>query len=421
MTRRWTTPEDLRASVARRWASGELLASVITGDPAPPFRVRITRPSARDLSDRLAEVREWVATVHALEGGRVECVESRTRLLGNNQLPAVLVLDTLDDAAAFVEGGSEQLVTFRRLVAQTSARHPQLIPVLAKRSFDAIAAATVWDRLLDVIDWLAAHPNPQRYLRQVDIPGVHTKLIEANGRLLSVLCEAACPQIVVDPHAVTFERRFGFRSKPRLVRYRVLDPPLRLSSTDVDGDYTLTAGDFARLRLNVRQVFVVENEVSFLALPPQRSAICIWGAGSGLEHLAAARWLRDIPVTYWGDLDTNGFAILHQLRAVLPHARSMLMDRRTLEACRDRWGTEDVQVIRDLPLLVAGEKEAYDVLRDQRLQRNLRLEQELIPPHLVDEALARRVAAHDPLVPEPSSLSERKDGFHGDGGDSGWS
>jgi hypothetical protein len=55
------------------------------------------------------------------------------------------------------------------------------------------------------------------------------------------------------------------------------------------------------------------------------------------------------------------------------------------------------------------------------LQRNLRLEQELIPPHLVNEALARRVAAHDPLVPEPSSLSERKDGFHGDRGGAGWS
>lgn len=389
MTRRWTTPDDLRASVARRWASGDLLAGVVTGDPAPPFRVRITRPSGRDLSDRLAEVRQWVASVHALGGGRVECVESRTRLLGNNLLPAVLVLDTLDDAAAFVEGGSEQLVAFRRLVAQTSARYPQLIPVLAKRPFDAIAAAIVWDRLLDVVDWLAEHPNPQRYLRQVDLPGVHTKLIEANSRLLSVMCEAACPQTVVDPHAITFERRFGFRSKPRLVRYRALDPALRLSATDVDGDYTLTSSDFARVCLNVRKVFVVENEVTFLAFPPQRSAICIWGAGSGLEHLAAARWLRDVVVTYWGDLDTNGFAILHQLRAVLPNARSMLMDRRTLDDCRDRWGTEDVQVTRDLPLLAAEEKEAYDLLRDQRLARNVRLEQELIPQHLVDDALAR--------------------------------
>jgi hypothetical protein len=220
-----------------------------------------------------------------------------------------------------------------------------------------------------------------------DLPGVHTKLIEEHARLLAVLCEAACPDTVVDPDALTFERRFGFRTKPRLVRFRVLDPALRLSATDTDGDYTLTALDFGSLRLDVRDVFVVENEVSFLAFPARQSAICVWGAGSGLEHLAMAPWLADARVTYWGDLDTHGFAILEQLRAVLPAARSLLMDRPTFEACRDRWGTEDVQVTRELPLLNAVEKEAYDLLRDQRLGRNLRLEQELIPQYLLTAAL----------------------------------
>lgn len=218
------------------------------------------------------------------------------------------------------------------------------------------------------------NPNPRRYLRQVDLPGVHTKLIEENSRLLSVLCAAACPSAVVDPDAATFERRFGFRPKPRLVRFRALDPSLLLSTTDSDG---------------------VENEVSFLSFPSLPKAICVWGAGSGLEHLALAPWLTRRRVTYWGDLDTHGFAILQQLRAVLPDARSMLMDRSTLEACRDRWGSEDVQVTRDLPLLDPAEREAYDLLRDQRLGRNLRLEQELIPQHLLDRELRLRASSAD--------------------------
>jgi hypothetical protein len=46
-----------------------------------------------------------------------------------------------------------------------------------------------------------------------------------------------------------------------------------------------------------------------------------------------------------------------------------------------------VQVTRDLPRLNAVEQEAYDLLRDQRLGRNLRLEQELIPQHLLTAAL----------------------------------
>lgn len=387
MTRRWTTVEDLRGWAARRWASGALLASVVTGEPAFPLRVRIGGPTTDELSDRLADVRAWVASLRAVGVGRLEYKESRTRLLGGNQLPAALVFDSIDDAASLVDGAPAQLAAFRDLVAATSARRPELLPLLARRPFDTICAAGVWERLLDVVDWLGEHPNPQRYLRQVDLPGVHTKMIEDHARVLAVLCEAAGPHAVVDPDAFTFERRFGFRIKPRLVRFRVLDPSLRLSETDIDGDYTLTAADFGRLRLDVHDVFVVENEVSFLAFPSRPSAICVWGAGSGLEHLAMAPWLVPRRVTYWGDVDTHGFAILQQLRAVLPDARSMLMDRPTLEACRDRWGTEDVQVTRDLPLLCTVEKEAYDLLRDQRWGRNLRLEQELIPPHLLTGAL----------------------------------
>jgi len=212
-------------------------------------------------------------------------------------------------------------------------------------------------------------------------------MIEEHARLLAVLCDTAFPHTVVDPDAVAFERRFGFQTKPRLVRFRVLDPSLRLSDTDIDGDYTLTAVDFGRLQVDLEDVFIVENEVSFLAFPSRSSAICIWGAGSGLEHLAMAPWLTHARATYWGDLDTHGFAILQQLRAVLPDARSMLMDRSTLEACRDRWGSEEVQAIRDLPLLSVAEREAYDLLRDQHLGRNVRLEQEFVPQSLLEQAL----------------------------------
>lgn len=389
MTRPWTSVDDLHASLTRRWMSGELLAGIVTGATLFPLRVRISRPRPEELSARLADVRTWVTSLASVGPGRIEYKESRTRLLGGNQLPAALVLDTVDDVASFVDGAPRQLAAFRDVVAATSARRPELLPVLARRPFDAVVAADVWDRLLDVVDWLAEHPNPQRYLRQVDLPGVHTKMIEAHARLLALLCDVACPQAVVDPDAIAFDRRFGFRIKPRLVRFRVLDPLLRLSATDVDGDYTLTAVDFGRLEVDVHDVFVVENEVPFLAFPSRRSAICVWGSGSGLEHLAMATWLTRARVTYWGDVDTHGFAILHQLRAVVPTAQSMLMDKPTLEACRDRWGNEDVQVTRDLPLLSDAEKVAYDVLRDQRLGRNVRLEQELIPERLVEEALSR--------------------------------
>jgi hypothetical protein len=50
--------------------------------------------------------------------------------------------------------------------------------------------------------------------------------------------------------------------------------------------------------------------------------------GYGFDNLAAALWLQQKDIYYWGDIDTHGFAILNQLRGFFPHAVSFLMDQR---------------------------------------------------------------------------------------------
>jgi len=65
-----------------------------------------------------------------------------------------------------------------------------------------------------------------------------------------------------------------------------------------------------------------------------------------------------------------------------------LMDRATLLAFATQWGEEDRQTLRDLPRLNAEEGALYDDLRDNRLRRNLRLEQERIGFGWVEVALA---------------------------------
>ena len=64
-------------------------------------------------------------------------------------------------------------------------------------------------------------------------------------------------------------------------------------------------------------------------------------------------------VRYWGDIDTHGFAILDRLRAWLPQARSVLMDRETLLAHRDRWVSEDRPARSTLTRLTPAERDLY--------------------------------------------------------------
>lgn len=105
--------------------------------------------------------------------------------------------------------------------------------------------------------------------------------------------------------------------------------------------------------------------------------------------LAEAAWLKRCAVHYWGDIDTHGFAILDQLRAHLPQAESLLMDRDTLMAHAALWGDEPQPVRRDLLRLTDEERALYDDLRDNRIRANLRLEQERVGFGWVEEALGK--------------------------------
>ena len=88
-------------------------------------------------------------------------------------------------------------------------------------------------------------------------------------------------------------------------------------------------------------------------------------------------------------IDSHGFAILDELRSHFPHVQSMLMDRATLLANAALHGEEPLPLKRDLPRLSSDEQQLYNDLRDQRLGKNLRLEQEQIPFHLLQRALER--------------------------------
>jgi hypothetical protein len=162
-----------------------------------------------------------------------------------------------------------------------------------------------------------------------------------------------------------------------LVRFRILDPDLFIAGLN---DVSVPAEQFAGLSLNADTVFITENEINGLAFPDLPGAIVIFGLGYGLDRLARISWLESKQIIYWGDIDTHGFAILNRLRHHLPHARSMLMDRATLEQHRELWGQEPKQrrFIGQLDRLRPEEQALYEDLRDDLLGERVRLEQERI-------------------------------------------
>jgi len=392
---RWSTPADLRGQVQRLWDRGAILAGLAGGESPFPRRLVLKAPSSTELLERFDEARAWTQRLCALPHLRLELREIRHRVLGANSLPAEAWVDDWTAAVALI-GKEKEAKAFLQLLELTEARRPALREWLARRPLRALELAEAWPRLLDVVDWIAAHPRPGIFLRQIDLPGVHSKWVEAQRGVLGELLDLVLPPGAVDPTAAgaaQFLRRYGFRDKPERIRMRVLDPS-RSPFPDIgSADITLDAGSFARLRRCADQVFITENEINFLAFPELAGAIVIFGAGYGFEALARAQWLEDCYLRYWGDIDTHGFAILSQLRGHFRHVESFLMDRRTLMAFEPLWGTETSPTTRDLPYLTAEEQNLYDDLRDQRIRPNLRLEQERIGFNWVLAALGRSAGA----------------------------
>ena len=407
----WTTPADLRAQVQKLWDKGDLLRPRVYGVAMPPRRLRLTGPTSSELTERFDDVRAWmrdlgcgVTAASATSAARAQPYrivlrEFRHRVLGVNAVPDEIWLDTADQALALI-GKQKDAKRFAALVQQTHghfvALSPAVSPWLEKRPLNALALVDAWPRLLAVVAWLQSHPRPGIYLRQVDLPGVDSKFIEANRGVLSELLDLTLPVEAIDLSASgvsKFCQRYGFKDKPLRIRFRLLDPRVALLPSACEQDISVTQAAFERLDLPVRRVFITENEVNFLAFPPLEDSMVIFGAGYGFEVLTGAAWLQERSIYYWGDIDTHGLAILDQLRAQLPHVQSLLMDRATLLAHQSQWVEETQPVTRDLPRLHAAEAALFVDLRSQRMgdtstNQGVRLEQERIGFGWIQHALA---------------------------------
>ncbi|MCG5051542.1 MAG: hypothetical protein KA712_01150 [Myxococcales bacterium] len=387
----WTTPADIRAALERRWNRGDLLCPP-EGAPLFPLPMRLSRPNSSELASRFDEVRQWIRALDegskARVGAGYEIVWSEVnhRQLGPNRLPTGLEVPTRDDALSLI-GKRRAAARFGQLRDETRGSAPALLDWVDKHPLSVLEHAEDWARILAAVTWFSEHPRPGIYLRQVDIPGVDSKFIEAKRLLLSQLLDQVLPAEAVDRQRSPtrqFELRYGLLSKPALVRFRILDPDLAVGGLM---DLSVPADDFARLELAVRTVFITENEINGLAFPPVPRSMVVFGLGYGLDRLTACDWLRDRSIVYWGDIDTHGFAMLDRLRAAFPAARSMLMDRKTLMAHRTSWVEEPDPHRLPVDRLTPEERALFESLRAGELGERVRLEQECVRYEWLMDAL----------------------------------
>jgi len=379
----WSRPNDILKRVRRDWDNGRILASLIGGLSIFPLRIPLKKPTTKELSEQFDAARIWISEITESSkektdsGYRLEWREISHRQLGNNRIPIAAIIESEEDALALISKKTDAN-KFKRIANTISDRQPQLLPWLQKRPLTVLEQAENWSALLAVLNWVLQHPKPRIYLRQMDVEGVDTKFIERHKGILAELLDILLPPEAINENHTGvsgFEKRYGFKAKPLPVRFRFLDHDLYINGFS---DLAVPSDEFARLSLPVEKIYIVENEINFLAFPMVPRSLVIFGSGYGFEHLAQANWLKEREIFYWGDIDTHGFAILNQLRNSFPATSSFLMNRETLMKHKKFWGKEDKAINRNLERLTQAESDLYDDLRFNRITPSLRLEQERI-------------------------------------------
>ncbi len=393
------TPEEIRKKANRRWHQGQILRAWLGVETVFPLVLPAGKPSAWLLLNHFSDVQEWKATLeadsHSQKGAayRLDYADVNHRQLGRQRLPKAVVFETIDDLVAYI-GKHAELKRFAQLQQSIQQHYPALLEWLAHVPVRALQQAKHWPQLRAVLDYFIAHPRPQLYLRELDIPAVDSKFIEQHKGLLRDFLDIVLSDDDIDTEVTGltnfgFERRFGLKYDQPLIRFRWLDPMLAEPTGGLT-DLSIPLSQFCTLKPNCQRIFITENKINGLSFPPQSQSMVIFGLGYGISALKTVDWLAKKELIYWGDLDTHGFSILSQLRGYFPQVRSLLMDQSTLQNFRSLWVSEvaNKRYMGELPHLSDAEAQLYDSLRHDYFGERVRLEQERISFDWLQTALS---------------------------------
>lgn len=154
----------------------------------------------------------------------------------------------------------------------------------------------------------------------VPIRGIDTKWMERHRAVVNPLYRAMAGQ---DP---------SFCKQSAQFRMRALDTRLALGGLT---EVSVSAAQLDRCTHRPDVVILCENLVNVLAMPSIEGAFAIHGGGYAVNEFRGVSWFATTPILYWGDLDSNGFAILNQLRCYFDHVNSVMMDEETLDRYYD--------------------------------------------------------------------------------------
>jgi len=412
------SPEEVRSALGRRMDGA--LASWLADPSAATFSQPLHPPTAqtalRDPAAVSAWIESWRTAPEMLREG-AHWQERRWAQLGTQHLPVRWERRGADLLAR--AAGERTARTWHLLSARVEEATAALAGVVSEGGADedrasalraevASAVAGQRSRWLDMpphdsllairaATWFLAHPRSGVRIRQVPLPGMHTKWLSQHRAIVSRLVAAGRTDGSGD---------LGLAPEPVFHDLLVLDPALRAGASSALPGFPrasrIALAELGVQPLRPRLVIICENAETVQVLPDLPGTVALSGTGYSVPQLLAMPWIASAPILYWGDLDADGFRILDRARHHHPRVRSVLMDRAALETHRDLVVSAGPRPPVSLEQLTPAEQELHDELA----ATGDRLEQERIELGFAVEVLRREVALTDPRPVRTSRTAE---------------
>lgn len=398
----------LVTTARERWRSRFLdnaknYRSVLAGEVEFPLTLPLKPPkSAKDILAHTAHFQafyqQWQALERSLANTACEVVWELKRFqsVAEQRLPVRLVVHDAAGLMRFIGSSAyQQWQSSERLLhtvvtgigaTDSVSLRTTLIKHLA--TLEAMSEDKL-RLLLGVLPQLQAQMGRGEYLRALPVVGVDTKFIEQHGYLLEAILDVL--------HEGAISAAGGLSSwlacleKPRdwlLVRPLCPKPLAALAGMSI---LRLSTETLWHMPLPAHNILIIENEQSCLALSHIPETIAVAGGGKNLSWLGA-EWLADKRVAYWGDIDSEGFAMLSQARTKVPQLKALMMDAATVERFAERMVEEPHSVFKAPECLLEAEQHLFQNLRRGVYQQG-RLEQErLDSDYIQQQVLAWAVA-----------------------------
>jgi len=279
------TPKDIIQRLTTIYNRGEHIKAYLTNEPFG-VTIKFKRLSQKDIEQNFSKVRKWIEELNQ-SSFYIEFVEINYKSIGKQSIPQKLEINQ----EIFLQQLSKIKIfqKHKRLIDQSLIQFPKLKELLISKPNLIILYDTVWIEILKVSEYFLSNPNPNLYIRELDIVGVDTKFIENHKKVLDIFLSHLLDRDISKLSQNGFEKKYRLKYDLPTIRFRILDKSLYIYNMS---DISLPLNEFIKLDIDCQRVYITENKINGLSFPDTPNSIAIFGLGYGVDSLKDIEWLK---------------------------------------------------------------------------------------------------------------------------------